>query len=39
LQTGQVVFSFFTMVLLYSLLGAAGAFLMVKFVKKGPEAA
>ncbi|MUM77112.1 cytochrome ubiquinol oxidase subunit I [Pseudodesulfovibrio sp. F-1] len=35
--TGTVAFSFILMCLLYTLLGAAGIWLMVRLAKKGPE--
>nr|WP_321513439.1 cytochrome ubiquinol oxidase subunit I [uncultured Pseudodesulfovibrio sp.] len=35
--TGEVTFSFILMCTLYTLLGAAGIWLMIKLAKKGPE--
>jgi len=37
ISTGEVGFSFVLMCLLYTLLGAAGIWLMIKLAKKGPE--
>ena len=35
--TGQVSFSFIMMCAIYSLLGAAGIWLMIRLAKQGPE--
>ena len=39
IAASQVVFSLFTMVAVYTLLGAAGFYLIIKHIRKGPEPA
>jgi cytochrome d ubiquinol oxidase subunit I len=39
IAASQVVFSLFVMVAIYTLLGAAGFYLIIKHIKKGPELA
>ena len=39
IAASQVVFSLFAMVAIYTLLGAAGFYLIIKHIKKGPEPA